>query len=229
MNTNVRSSNGYYRRVLARGLVAVAGCMRLAGSAGCGPGLGSVLYIWGLVPEQKVKAEFKIPPGPVLILVDDDLDLVEPPVAREELVAKLTAQLREHKAVEQVTTNEEIGLIRRSVPDFDRLSIREVGRKAKADTVMWMSVDDFYVDDDPEMLVNPARFAVRLKVFNVNEEDKRKLRLWPPEREGRPVSLTVRPTELRECKSRADVHQLLAKEMADKVAKLFYDYTIERK
>jgi hypothetical protein len=229
MTTNVRSINRRVSKAVGCGVTFLACGVVLAGLAGCGPTLGSFLYFANLIPEQKVAAEFKLPPGPMLVLVDDDLGLVEPPIARDVLVDAVATQLREHKIVERVTTNEEIGLIRHSVPDFDRLSIREVGRKAKADTVMWMSVEDFYVDPDMEMLVNPARFDVRLKVFNVNEEDKRKIRLWPSERDGRLVGLTVKPTELHDCKTRADVHRLLATQMADKVAKLFYEYKVEEK
>lgn len=224
MNTSGRSNS-------RTGLNRLAGAVLLAGLAtttGCGANFGAVIYHMGLVPEQKVNAEFKLPPGPILILVDDDMDLLGPPTAREALVEALALQLKEHKVAERVTTNEELNLIRRSVADFDKLSVSEVGKRANADAVIWMNIEDFYLEGDLEMMVTPARFGVKLKVFNPREEDRRKKRIWPSEREGRMVNLTVSPHEVRRCKNRAEAVQLMSTNLAGDVAKLFYDYKIER-
>ncbi|HPD31854.1 MAG TPA: hypothetical protein PLL20_17820 [Phycisphaerae bacterium] len=215
---------GQARQALSRVLVLGVG---LATVTGCGPEFGAVIYHLGVGAEQKVRAEFKLPAGPVLILVDDEMDLVSPPSTRETLVDELATRLKEHKVVERVTTNEELALIRRSAADFDELSVREVGRRANADTVIWMNVEDFYVDRDLEMMVAPARFGVKLKVFNAREEDRLKIRLWPPERDGRRIDITISPHEARRCKSRSELDRLLASTMADEVAKLFYDHKVE--
>lgn len=185
------------------------------------------MYTLGLVPDQKVAAEFTIPEGPVLVLVDDDLGLVRPSLACEALVDALGQQFKEHGVADQVTTGEELARLQQQAPDFDRLAIREVGRLAKADTVVWMSVEDFSVEDDLEMAVTPARFVVRAKVFNARAEHKRDVRLWPDDPGGRFLSITVNPHDVRACRNRAGVHQKLADEMADKVAKLFYNYRIK--
>jgi hypothetical protein len=200
----------------------------LLGAAGCGPSLGAWIYTLGLVPDQKVAAEFTIPDGPVLALVDDDLGLVRPPLACEALVDAVGEQFKEHGVADRVTTGEELARLRQQSPDFDKLSIREVGRLAKADTVVWMRVEAFSVEDDLEMAVTPARFVVRVKVFNTRAEHKKDVRLWPGDPEGRTLSVTVNPHDLRACQNRAGVHQKLADEMADKVAKLFYNYRIKR-
>jgi hypothetical protein len=203
-------------------------CAAACTATGCGPQLGAIIYYLNLTPKDTISAEFKLPPGPILILVDDDQELVKPPLACEALVDALATQLKEHKAAERVTTNEEIGLIRKSVADFDKLSVREVGRRADADTVIWMNVEDFFIEKDLEMLVTPARFSVVLKVFNAREENKAKIRLWPSTPAGRSVSITLSPHEARQCKSHAEVHQLLAAQLAGEVAKLFYEYKVEK-
>jgi len=200
----------------------------LAAATGCGPDLGAWLYTLGLVPAQKVAAEFKIPAGHVLILVDDDLGLVRPSLACDALVDALARELTVHKAAEKITTSEQLAQLRREAPDFHTLSIREVGRRAGADTVLWMSVEDFAVEDDLEMAVTPARFVVRLKVFDARAESKADVRLWPGDRQGRYLSITVNPHDVRACKNQAGVHQKLAADMADKIAKLFYDHTIKQ-
>jgi hypothetical protein len=227
MNMNGPSKSDRWRTVVTQA-AAAALCVGLAALTGCAA-TGALLYYSGLGPKDKVKAEFKLPPGPILILVDDDMDLVTPPLARDMLVDAIALQLKEQKISQNVTTNEEIGLIRKSATDFDKLTVREVGRRAKADTVIWMNVEDFAVESDLDMAVSPARFGVKLKVFNAREEDKRKIRLWPPEREGRTIDVTATPHEVRKCKNVSEVHQLLATAMADKIAKLFYDYTVEEK
>ncbi len=209
-----------------RSLGLVAGL--LTATTGCGPQVGAWLYTLGLVPDEKVAAEYKLPDGPVLILVDDNQGLVQPPLARRALVEALGEELKKHNAAGEVTTNEELARLRRSAPDFDELSIRQVGRRANADTVLWINVEDFSVEDDLELLASPARFVVRLKVFNARADDKRDLRLWPREREGRFVTITVSPHDIRECKKMADVHRKIAAVMANKTARLFYDHTIER-
>lgn len=163
-----------------------------------------------------------------MILVDDDLDLIQPSLARRALVDALASELKSHNLTDRVTTNEELARLRQAVPDFDQLSIREVGRRAHADTVLWMSVEDFSVEDDLERVVTPARFTVRLKVFNARAEHKKDVRLWPLERQGRFISVKVSPQDVRACKSMAGVHRKIAAVMADKIARLFYDYSVER-
>lgn len=207
------------------GLVVMALVSVMA--TGCGPTAGAWLYTLGLVPEEKVKAEYRLPAAPLLILVDDDQGLVQPPTTTLALVELLSEELRKNGAIDRVTTNDEIARLRQANPDFDRLSIREVARQAQADTVLWISVEEYAMENNLELVSVPARFAVRLKVFNARAEQKRDLRLWPPEREGKFVVVTVGPNELRRCKSPAEAHRRLAQEMADKIAKLFYDHTIK--
>ena len=67
----------------------VAAGILCAITTGCGPALGAWMYTLGLVPRQKVKAEYKLPQGPILILVDDDMDLIQPPLADKMLVDEI--------------------------------------------------------------------------------------------------------------------------------------------
>lgn len=195
-------------------------------STGC-PDMGAILWTFGMVPDQEVKAEFTMPEGPLLILVDDEMGMVQPTLARDALVDALAIEFRRHEVVERVTTNEEIARIRQSSPDFDQLSIREVGKRAKADTVLWMNVERFSVQPDLEKMVSPGHFMVRLKVFDARAEKTRDVRLWPPTRDGKYVKVEVGPHDMRECSSMAEVHRLMAARLAEEIAKLFYDYKIK--
>lgn len=208
--------------------VCLGGAALLTVASGCGPTAGAWMYTLGMVPAQKVAAEYKFPSGPLLILVDDDQDLVQPPLARQKLVDTLALKLREQKVVTQVTTNEEIARIRQAEPDFDQRGAREVGQLAQADTVLWLSVNQFSLPPDLELAVTPANFSLILKVINAKAEKREDVRLWPIDRDGRLMTVSLTPNEVHALKTVPAVHEKLAESMADAIAKLFYDYQIEQ-
>jgi hypothetical protein len=182
----------------------------------------------GLEPKQKSTAEYKLPAGPVLILVDDDQDLVQPPTTRQMLVDSLAKQLKEHKIADRVTTNEELARVRQGNAKFDQRGAREAGQLVGADTVIWLAVRQFSMENDIEYAVSPAQFAATLKVVNAKAEKKDDVRLWPLDREGRLVEVSVSAQDLHKLAIKTEICQKIADEMADKVAKLFYDYQIEQ-
>lgn len=204
--------------LLLLALTAVPGCQAI----------GPLLYHAGLGPRERIPAEFKLPPGPLVILVDDYLDVVQPPLARHELVDVVTRELRDQKLVDRVTTNEELGRLRQSEPDFENMSIREVGRLVNADTMIWIQPQQYRVNADLELAHTEGVFSARVKVFNIREDDSTRIRLWPPERDGRLVSATLSPHDIRASRSPAEVHRKMADALGDTIAKLFYEYTIER-
>ncbi len=181
-----------------------------------------------MVPKQDSKAEFKLPQGPLMVLVDDDQDLMQAPLARQALVDALAKQLREHQIADRITTSDELSKLRQSEPKFDQRGAREVGRLAGADTVLWLSIKQFTMENDLDIAVSPATFAASLKVINAKAERREDVRLWPLDREGRLIVVTISPQDIRACKSKPQVHEKMASTMADKVAKLFYDYQIEQ-
>lgn len=208
--------------------------LRVSGAAammlcctGCGPTIGGMLFAAGMVPPEKVPAEYKLPPGPVLILVDDEQDLVQPPVARDKLVDSLARQFKERKIADRITTNEELARVRQSDPKFEQRGAREVGRLVGADTVVWLSIKQFLLEPDLEMAVSPAQWVVTLKVVNAKAEKREDVRLWPLDREGKLIETSVSAQDLHECKTPSEAYGRMADELADKIAKLFYDYEAE--
>ena len=194
----------------------------------CGIGCQEVGVLhYFLMPDQKVKAEFELPDKPLVILVDDVRGLVEPPMARRALVEALSEKLREHEAAWRITTNEELARMRQAEPDFEKLSICEMGRKVNAEIMIWISVVEFGFDQNLEMAVSPGRFVTKMKVFDIQAEEEN-LRLWPPQRQGRFVDVKISPHEVRSCKNKAEAHEKLADAMADKIAKFFYEHTKKR-
>lgn len=177
---------------------------------------------------QKIEAEFELPEKkPLMILIDDEQGLAQPTLVKDALVDHLAKELKAHKIVEKVTTNEELGLLRRKHPDFDELSIREAGRLANADIMIWMRVLQYAVNDDLDLVVSDGKLAVKLKVFDIREEDPTKIRLWPSQREGKLVDVTVNVHDIRACKTKQQVHEQMGIALADKIAKLFHAHSME--
>lgn len=203
--------------VLGLLLLTVAGCGEMAAAA------------YFLMPPKKVDAEYKLAEGKsVVILVDDPLGRVDPPLARRQLVDALAEELRKHDIAHKITSEEELARIRQSEPDFEKLTIRQVGELANADLMIWMSVTQFSYSRELEVAVGKGKFGVRLKVFDIHAENMNDLRLWPPQPDGKYVVAEVKSHELRACKDQAEAHEKLAQALAEKVAKLFYSYLVDR-
>lgn len=196
-------------------------------ATGCGPGVAAWLYTFELYPAQKIPAQYNPPKGSYLILVDDDKDLIHPSTARDTLVDEMAKRLREHGIAENVTTNEELARLRQIEGRFNERGAREIGELARADYVLWMKTIRFDLNNDLEMLVSPGKWAVMVLVLKVEEDQADKVRLWPNEREGRLVDITVSAHDLRKCKSLKEVHELMASTLADETAKLFYEQKIK--
>lgn len=199
-------------------------------SAGCTE-IGVMAYFLSGGDTKKVKAAYELPPGPVLVLVDDDMGLIQPPTARLALVDAMARELKAHKLAEKVTTNEEIIRLRQSEPKFDQRGAREVGRMAEADTVLLLCTQAFAIEDELEMSSTPAKFAVTVRVINAKAEQVKDVRLWPPElteREGHLVAAELPTHEMRSLKSVQEAHERLADALAVKVTGLFHDRTEQR-
>jgi len=216
-------SASFWRAGILPGVLA--GVM-LAATVGCGPGGGQWLYTLGLYPTETIPAQYTLPEGSIMVLVDDNQDLIQPSFAREALVDEVAKQLTEHKLTDRVTTNEEIARIRQSEPRYDERGTRELGRLAGADTVIWLSTIDFTLRSNLEMVIEPGRFAVMLKVVNAKAEKRDEVRLWPQERDGRLVEVTMNVHDIRRCQNVKEAHQKIAALLADEIAKLFYDQKI---
>lgn len=207
-------------------LAAAAACLFVVLCTGCGPQIGGALYVMGMVPPQKVPAEFKMPEGPMLILVDDDQELVQPPTVREMLVDALAKQFKEHKIADRVTKNDELAMVKQADPKFDTRGAREVGKAVGADTVVWINVQQYELEKDLEMAVAPAQLAVTVKVINAKAEKREDVRLWPLDREGRIVDTSIPPFKIHRAKTRNEVYEMLVDTLSDKIARLFYEFEV---
>ena len=197
-------------------------------ATGCSQ-IGAMMYFAGVGQNQKTPAEYQLPKKPLLILVDDDFDLIHPPIARDVLMEAVAQQLREHELADKITSSEELAKIRQVTPDFDKVTATGLGKKVNAEVVLWLQVTRFTLPDELEAAVVPSFFGVSVKVLDVKATKRDEVRLWPKEREGKVVEATISPHELQNCKNVREAHTVMAQALAVDVAKLFYEYETDEK
>ncbi len=195
---------------------------------GCGPKYGALLYFAGMGQDQKTPAEFELPAKALLILVDDDYGLIQPPIARDALVEAVARELRDHGVAEKITSNEELARLRQSTPDFEKRCADAVGKMANAEVVLWLQVVRFTIPDDIDAAMVPCYYGVTVKVLDATATKREDVRLWPKEREGKTVEVTISPHDLQQAKSIREAHTLAAETLAVDVARLFYEYKTEQ-
>ncbi len=211
-------------RAVAGGLMVLT----LSACAGC-QAMAVAAYASGLFSQRKVEAEYILPDGPLAILIDDFTDVVQPPLAKDALHDDLTEALRQHDAVvSPITTREELARIRQVDPEFDKKSVREVGRLVNADTILWIKPTRYNVYDHLDLAHSDGSFTVVVKVFDVHAEELEDVRLWPDNRDGHEVTVTISVHDIRESTSRAEVHRKIAGQMAEEICKIFYTHHVDR-
>lgn len=200
------------------GLLAASLAMSLCGCA---------FISWSVAqfaPPQRVKALYKPPAGKtILVFVDDLLHPVSYEPVKAELTERLNKQLTTQKIAGETIPYERLLNLIAATPQFDQLSIGEVGRRLGADIVLYVQVEEFSLKDSPASLLWRGRFAATVRMVDVEVG-----RLWPEERPGgyplEPVEISARqeasPTY------GAKLARDLAESLAEKIAKLFYDHSI---
>ncbi len=205
---------------------SLACVLLIAGATGCQQA-GAMMYFLGVGQYKRVPAEYKLPKAPTLILVDDEQNLVHPSTAREALVESLAAELRQRRLVDRITTSEELAQLRLTYTDLHDRGAREVGQLAGADTVLWIQITRFGLPDDLERVMSEVPFGATVKVLNALAESRDEVRLWPEQREGKYVEVTLSPHDLRRSRDLSHAHQTMAVELAEEIGKLFYAHTVE--
>lgn len=205
--------------------VAVMGIALLAG---CGPDMGAFLYHFGATPKQTVKAQYTLTKGKLLVLVDDAPGLDLPPQFCDRLHRAIRDEFEQTGINREMVGPADVSELRRKHADFDRLGIREVGRLAGAEQVVWVRPMTFEMNDNPDMTVDETRLIVAIKVINAKAESKDDLRLWPTSEDGHPIEIKISPGEVRELRTADAVLGKLATNLAEEVGRLFRDYDAGR-
>jgi hypothetical protein len=194
---------------------------------GCGMRAGALAYALGVGSQHKVKAEYALSPGPILILVDDYADRLFWPETGDLLATAVADELLTHKATKKVISNDTLRKLRQVHQDFDQYSCRRVGETVGADQVLWLEVTEFFASETVEDTTVAARLGVTVKVINPKgTKQKRTVRLWPTEQEGRSARAELSSNDISRAGTRPAIVRALTSQLAVQIARLFYDHTL---
>jgi len=197
------------------------------GVGSCGPEAGALWYHLGLVPKQKVSAEYKLAKGPLLVLVEDNSgQMLATPRLRSLLARDLTRQLAQHNVNKNVISQHLVDRLRRTERRFEQIPPEQIGKRLGAEQVLWVGIDDFAVDTTPEDPNKAGRLSVSVRVLNARARGPEDVQLWPQAGDWRTVSVIKPMHALQTPEGREGLVRAMVAELADRVAKLFYDYEI---
>ncbi len=197
--------------------ISTAGCARW----------GALVYALGGGRGQKIPAEFELPPGKLLILVDDPKERVTWPRARTLLAQYTGEELLEREAVTTIISPRSLAKFRQSDSNFERYAADEIGRKLGAKTVLWIEVRDFVAPEEVEEISTAAKLTLGIKVLTTKEEvSPHGVRLWPSVGSGHIIESSLNAIAVNKTKGENAVAKELARRSAILVARLFYQHTL---
>jgi hypothetical protein len=175
-------------------------------------------------PPETVKARYVVPSGSTaLVLVKGADRLIDYPKVESRLVHTINEQLINNDVADFVIDRKEWVTRRLSNPNFDRMSEIQLGRQLKADVVICVIVDRFTLRDRAHAPMWHGVFITRVKLISIEE----KRQLWPPYNDqGEEIRAEVEPPHGSSVdrKFGSAFALLVADDMADRIAKLFYDH-----
>lgn len=201
--------------------------MTLLASVGCGQTSGAILYFLGVGRGKTVEARFRLTEKPILILVDDNGRHGDMGASLNNLVDELAQELLHNEAAAKIVPRVTLERLRQAVPDIGKRGAREIGEMAHAEQVIWIQVRDYYADPQIRDAVAAAYFNVSVKVLNVAEKKRTRVRLWPTSPRGHLVTVTLSGSEASIAGTRRAIAKKLADKLAELVAKLFYKHKLD--
>ncbi len=203
-----------------RRIVALTVMLTVLMQASC----GEALVASGLIPKPKVFAEFKLTPGPIVVLVDDFQDLCYWPGAADMLADKVAEQLKDHNAAKIIIPQARVRHVKQSHSEFDEMSCAAIGRLVEAEQLILLEVQSFDASESPVEATASARMGVSVKVINVLEDkDPSSVRLWPRSRQGHPVEVELTAEKVIRAANQQEILKELTGALAAQVARCFYD------
>ncbi len=214
MKTPFNTNRPHYG-LLAAGSLALLFCGTISGCNIVAP-IGILLS-----PPPKVPKVYELPKTAIGVVFIDDRDnklprrVLKQSIGSEAtvrlLTAKVMANMVDSKAAQTVAAQEKPG---------EPMNVTLIGRGAKADVVIWVSVDSFYLSPDGQTYSPGA--TLRVKVIDAVTDKK----LWPEEKIGYKLAVLPAAKSSAVPKTMGDVQkaeQALAELVGAAIAELFYD------
>lgn len=205
-------------------LLTAVVAMAFAVAAGCNYAIPA---LWVAQGPPKAPAAYTLPTDlKTTVFVDDRLSVLSRTQLRAMVADDVLNELKAQGLVEDVISGRElIGLVRRSETPSRRITIEELGNAVGAELVVYVEMVSFSLMPDGASPQPEAE--ARVKVVDVRS----KKRLFPEPFGGDTPGYTVKtqidvsqPGIYRTSAGRRMVEDMLAKSLADQIAKVFYPH-----
>ncbi len=186
-------------------------------------GCAAAAFTTTLFPPEKVPAKYEFDvKSKLLVLVEDPRHLADKTSLRTQLSEIMIQEFEDRGLVERVIPLHQLMNLAAASDNFHALSTAEVGKKLKADVVLYVEIKDFALRDDPNSPFWHGKLSTEIKVVSVKEG-----RLWPKDLpEGYPPPRVDTGSVSGEGTLRYEQHlvQTMAEEMGGNIMKLFYTH-----
>ncbi|MBH04943.1 MAG: hypothetical protein CMJ20_01340 [Phycisphaeraceae bacterium] len=185
----------------------------------------------GLFP-QMVKAQYHLPQRATLVWVEDPSSQFADLYMKDRIAVEVDRLLAHHAGLTTVPPGGVTDLMQELGDDFDRAGIDQIGRRLKAEQVVYMSITDIDLYPQPGLLHPTAQ--VEVKVVDVINK-KRMFPTTVPGMQGQvqslappgykfKVRLSARGIPDHKVGLRRAVEHQLALRIARDASRLFFDY-----
>jgi hypothetical protein len=174
-------------------------------------------------PPPTIKAQFALAKAPTLVLVENFHNPASLQLESDAVARHLAEELTMHKVAPVVAPGEVEALRRSKGAAYRKMPLDVIAQAVGAKQVIYVDLERFDVDRAlaSEMYGGTAEARVRVV-------DDAGATLWPLDSAGGyPVAVTVDPQRVTPGVGDHAVRQQLHATLADKVAKLFYDWESE--
>lgn len=198
-------------------------------AAGCGQQFGALLYFMGVIPSEKVPAEFHLTTGRLLILIDDDSDQVSQPEVFDRLTKQIAKELADYPdRPTRVIPYAQVRELQQRERDFSQYTADHIGKLLEADEVLWIKVDVFQPGSIAATDVSrSAQFTVNLRLLDTHAETRDEVQIWPESREPRRVSEGLSLAFVQEKNNDRIVAEELTDRLAESITLIFVDHEID--
>ena len=199
--------------------------LTLLAAAACGP-IGAIAY--KLQPDPTVEAKYKLQDRPTAILVENfrnpDIAATDAELLTRNLSDRLKDVVVDKKPLVHVVAFEKVIDLRDAKPKaFFKMTIPQIGTAVGAEQVIYVDLQAGGVAPMATGEVLQGKASAQVKVVDVATGDT----LWPTEMaDGFPVTTQTNPLEGQSAGTYNAVREQLYEDLADKIAKLFYKYSV---
>ena len=93
--------------------------------------------------------------------------------------------------------------------------------------MLWLEVQSFFAQEEIHDTRQAAILTVTVKVIDPKAEERSQVRQWPSQREGKPVTTQLSPSDVIRLKTLPNIGRELCEKNARDVVKLFYKHPFQ--